>query len=131
MKHLLFNILVIAAFTSTATSAEMGLKDIKRMSEICMNSGKSIVEIRQCLAKAQLQAESLLDSEYRQIINKSSSDQIATNRLQKSQKSWFMYRLDECAYESSDLLGGNGDGLIYDKCIFDMTMERINKISSN
>lgn len=127
----MLSLLLIVLSTSASFAGQLNSRDIRRQSELCMNSGKSVVEIKTCIFKAQDQAEALLDLTYNELLHKTSSDQITLNRLQKSQKSWFMYRIDECSFESSDILGGNGDGLIYSKCILDMTMDRINKLSIN
>lgn len=108
-------------------AADLSVHEIRRSSERCTNSGKSVAEIKQCVSKIQEMADQLLDQTYNKELNNSASDQGTVTRLQKSQKSWFIYRLDECSYEASDILGGTGDGLIYDKCILDMTVERINK----
>lgn len=130
MKNLL--VLVLASLLSTTVfAAPKSTEKLRKSVEACMNEDASTMGMRMCLGEGQAKADPALAAIVAKISKDSASEKEVLKRFKASQKAWVAYRLAQCSYNSSEMLGGTGEPLIYDMCTFEMTVDRIDYLEEH
>lgn len=126
-------ILTAIFLTSTVVfaSGKPSIRDISKGLESCKSKKVAVVEMRSCVARAQMKADELVRDTVADITENKDMPQSLRERLERSQKSWFVFRANQCTYEASDILDGTGDGLVFDECVLKMTLDRIYSLTTN
>jgi uncharacterized protein YecT (DUF1311 family) len=103
--------------------------DVLRKSvQECMNNDASTMGMRACLANGMEGAQPLLSAAV-DAASENANDTETHKRFLSAQKAWSKYTDAECKYNSAEMLGGTGEALIYDSCIFEMTLDRVDALN--
>ncbi len=111
----------------------------------CMDSAQSNVDMETCSANAYQAADKALNLQYQAAektlkageltdrktgIPAAQGSKEILRRMILSERAWISYRNDECSLESTEMLGGTGEGLVFSDCMVQTTLDRMTKIDS-
>jgi uncharacterized protein YecT (DUF1311 family) len=89
------------------------------------------MQLNQCYGDVDLKTEKKLEETYKKLVefiktNKHSKDVL---KLEESQKSWLLYRKNDCEDESSRYEGGSMQPMVLSGCMMAEATERINQLN--
>ena len=144
-------LIIAAALTLMTTLAHADLKSdvaqIEATNKACSDKAISNNDMKQCAFSAQDAYDKLLNVTYKKIVaalkaaipqekkdgptvgGKTYSEE-TLNRLVVSERAWVTFRDAQCSLESTEMLGGTGEGLIIGGCLGDQTKDRILSLDS-
>lgn len=133
----LFAVLAISLTTTLAhadsdhaTRVQKEIDAITKKQDACQDAARSNQEMIACEFVAYEAADLVLNKEYKrmmseyQAVNDEYNKEVAL-RLRNAQRAWIAYRDANCSLESTDMLFGSGERLIYAGCLSASTKARV------
>lgn len=124
-----FSVLVLIASLVTSNA-------FASSSDECDKSDGSTIGMKMCASVEFQDADAQLNMVYKEIVQslkKDPSDDYSKEtlrRLVKAQKAWIAFRDAECDLQSTEMLGGTGEGLVALGCLGEMTKKRTDELKA-
>lgn len=131
MKQLIIILSIIMPLTAFAGKVDNVKDELTILSiqeKMCLDSdqGSSTVGIKGCLGERYDALDLVLNREYKAIMKLVVGEE--KTRLIQSEKDWLKFRVSNCTWQSSQMLGGTGEGVIYIGCMNKATDDRIKEL---
>ena len=123
MKPIIF---ILSSFISMAAMAQQA-EEFNY--DKCMENAASTYEMNECAAKETAIQDKRLNASYKRAISvltldKSPESKEIIKRLRNAQRAWITARDADCSLLSVQMLGGTGEGMIYNSCFASETKKR-------
>ncbi len=128
MKSIL--ICLIMSISSVSFAGDLAatlseLKDLAQFEANCLDNemNQSTYGMLMCMGNRYDAMDVILNREYKEIMKDIEGEE--KSRLIQSQRDWLKFRVSNCYWEATSMLGGTGENVIYLGCMNQMTNERI------
>ncbi|BBE74552.1 lysozyme inhibitor LprI family protein [Oharaeibacter diazotrophicus] len=132
-------LLALALATPAAAGAREDVDAVEATEKACMAKAGSDPEYADCEATAHADADAVLNAAYKVIVgelptNTGDASIDAENgetlrRLKAAQRAWVAFRDAECDLEGAEMLGGTGENLMIEGCLFQLTVDRVRALA--
>ncbi len=103
------------------------LNDIDAVFEDCIAAATTTVSSSLCGSTAHAAADAVLNATYQAIVSRLAGpgDTETLARLKAAQRAWLPFRDAQCELEAAENLGGTGEGVIFNSCMYQQTKDRV------
>lgn len=131
--------LAVAAPSCVLAGVAADLAAIETRQKRCIDKDPSNTGMKMCTYAAYGEADKVLNSVYKSAVaglkggatgqSAGSDEKEKLKRLVKAEQAWIVYRDAECELQGVEMLGGTGEGLVVDGCLYELTTQRAKSLS--
>lgn len=115
--------LIFSAFFATSALAA------DKPESSCLQTAQNQTELNDCVAQTYKNADRELNAAYKKVMDTLKSSPEKSKALLQAQRAWLKFRDADCAFLSSNSVGGSINAMNNALCLSERTTERTNSLS--